>query len=432
MRPVTPVDERALSRIRWRLLPFLGLLYLISYLDRVNVSFAKLTMNAAIGIDDAMYALGAGIFFIGYFLFEVPSNLILERVGARRWIARIMVTWGIISAGMAFVTGPTSFLTMRFLLGLAEAGFFPGILLYLTYWFPAKERARVVGLFMVALPVSGLIGSPVSGELMRLDALGLDGWQWMFILEGIPAVVLGFVCLRFLPDGPADAPWLPSDEREWLTATLAEEGRVVARAGHTTLRAALTQPRVWALAVAYFGIVLALYGFNFWLPSLISGYGISVRYTGWISAVPFLCGAPFMVWFGRHSDRTNERVGHLTVVAVLGFVGFAAASAFNSLPAQIVCICVAVMGVYGSFPVFWTLPTAFLTGTAAAAGLAFINSLGNLAGYLGPQVVAWLTQGSGDYGRALFALGLSMLTPAIVVLALRLRQTPSDELAPVR
>jgi ACS family tartrate transporter-like MFS transporter len=423
--PFPSLGERTLSRIRWRLLPFLGLLYVVSYLDRVNVSFAKLTMNASIGIDDATYAFGAGIFFIGYFLFEVPSNLILERVGARRWIARIMITWGLISAATAAVAGPTGFVTMRFLLGVAEAGFFPGILLYLTYWFPSCERARVVGLFMVALPLSGLIGSPLSGELMRIDALGLDGWQWMLILEGLPAVLLGILCLAFLPDRPADAKWLRPDEREWLNAALATERRVVAKDGHTTLRAALLQPRVWALALAYFGIVLALYGFNFWLPSLISAHGVALRYTGWIAALPFLCGAPFMVWWGRRSDRRDERVLHLIVVAILGFAGFAAASVVESLPLQILCLCLALMGVYGSFPVFWTLPTAFLTGTAAAAGIALINSLGNLAGYVGPQVVAWLTQGSGgDFGPALFALGLSMLTPAVVVLALRSKQLP--------
>lgn len=419
----TALARRTLGRVRWRLLPFLGLLYVISYLDRVNVSFAKLTMNASLGLDDATYALGAGIFFIGYFLFEVPSNLILERVGARRWIARIMITWGLVSAATAWVTGPASFMTMRFLLGVAEAGFFPGILLYLTYWFPSSERAKVVGLFMVALPLSGLVGSPLSAELMRLDAFGLDGWQWMLIVEGVPAVLLGLVCLVYLPDRPEDAGWLPADERQWLTATLAAERMDIAKRGQTTLRAALLQPRVWALAVAYFGIVLALYGFNFWLPSLISAHGVTLRSTGWIAALPFLCGAPFMVWWGRRSDRRGERVGHLIAVAVLGFAGFAAASVVDSLPLQILCLCVALMGVYGSFPVFWTLPTAFLTGTAAAAGIALVNSFGNLAGYFGPQVVAWLTQGGNDYGPALLALGFSMLIPAIVVIALRL--TPS-------
>ena len=419
-----PVAERSLSRIRWRLMPFLGLLYVVSYLDRVNVSFAKLTMNASIGIDDATYAFGAGIFFIGYFLFEVPSNLIMERVGARLWIARIMITWGLISAGTAFVTGATSFTIMRFLLGVAEAGFFPGILLYLTYWFPASERARVVGLFMVALPLSGLVGSPLSAALMRLDALGLEGWQWMLIVEGLPAVLLGIACLAWLPNGPADAAWLEPDEREWLAATLASERRAVASHGYSTLRAAFLQPKVWALAAAYFGIVLALYGFNFWLPSLIASHGVDLRYTGWIAALPFLCGAPFMVWWGRRSDRKRERVAHLVTVAVLGFAGFAAASVVDSLAGQILCICVAVMGVYGAFPVFWTLPTAFLTGTAAAAGIALINSVGNLAGYFGPQVVAWLNRGGSDYGRALFALGVSMLVPAAVVLLLRAAPSP--------
>jgi nitrate/nitrite transporter NarK len=278
---------------------------------------------------------------------------------------------------------------------------------------------------MVALPLSGLIGSPLSGELMGLTGFGLEGWQWMLLLEGLPAVLLGFVCLAYLPDRPADAKWLEPDEREWLTASLTAERSAVARDGHTTLRAALLQPRVWALALAYFGIVLAFYGFNFWLPSLISAHGVGLRYTGWIAALPFLCGAPFMVWWGRRSDRKDERVLHLIVVAVLGFAGFAAASAVESLPLQILCLCLALMGVYGSFPVFWTLPTAFLTGTAAAAGIALINSLGNLAGYVGPQVVAWLTRGSGDFGPALFALGLSMLTPAFVVLALRSKRLPS-------
>jgi nitrate/nitrite transporter NarK len=231
--------------------------------------------------------------------------------------------------------------------------------------------------------------------------------------------VLGFVCLANLPDRPADAKWLAPDEREWLTTTLDAERKTIAHTGYTTLRAAVVQPRVWALALAYFGIVLALYGFNFWLPSLISAHGVNLRYTGWIAALPFLCGAPFMVWWGRHSDRTGERVVHLIVVAGLGFVGFAAASAFQSLSGQIASLCLALMGVYGSFPVFWALPTTFLTGTAAAAGLALINSLGNLAGYLGPQVVARLTHGSGNFGPALLALGVSMLTPAIVVLLLR-------------
>jgi ACS family tartrate transporter-like MFS transporter len=384
-------------------------------------------MNASIGLDEATYAFGAGIFFIGYFTCEIPSNLILERVGARRWIARILMTWGVISAATAFVVGPTSFVVMRFLLGVAEAGFFPGVLLYLTYWVPSRDRASVIGWLMVALPVSGLIGSALSGELMRLNGLGLEGWQWMLLLEGLPAVVLGVVCLRFLPDKPADAAWLAPDERAWLTAALMSERHEVARHGMTTLGAAVVQPRVWALAVAYFGVVLALYGSNFWLPTLISRHGVELRYTGWIAALPFLCGAPFMVWWGRRSDRRRERKLHLIAVALLGFVGFTLAGRFDSLAGQIVCVCLALMGVYGSFPVFWTLPTAFLTGSAAAGGLALINSLGNLAGYVGPQVVAWLTGDTGTFGTALAALGLAMLLPAIVTPLLRVETAmPSD------
>jgi len=424
----TPMlGERTMRRVRRRLLPFLALLYVVAYLDRVNISFAKLTMGASIGVDDAAYAFGAGIFFVGYFLFEVPSNLILERVGARRWIARILVTWGLISSATAFVTGPASFAGMRFLLGVAEAGFFPGIMLYLTYWVPAADRARVVGWLMVALPVSGLIGSPLSSGLMRLNGWGLAGWQWMLLLEGLPAIVLGVVCLRVLPDRPTDAKWLLPDEREWLTAALSNERHAVASHGQTTLRAALVQPRVWALAIAYFGVVLALYGSNFWLPTLISRHGVELKYTGWIAALPFLCGAPFMVWWGRHSDRHHERTYHLMAVAILGFAGFAIAGMFESLTGQIICLCLALMGVYGTFPVFWTLPTAFLTGSAAAGGLALINSLGNLAGYVGPQVVASLTRGTSDFGTALAALGLSMLLPAFVAPFLR---TPGPTATP--
>ena len=417
--------EAVLARVRLRLLPFLILLFIVSYLDRVNVSFAKLTMNAALGIDDAVYAFGAGIFFIGYFLFEVPSNLILERVGARRWIARIMLTWGLVSGATAFVTGGRSFVAMRLLLGIAEAGFFPGILLYLTYWFPDRERARVVGLFMVGIPLTGLIGSPVSSALLGLDGLlGVQGWQWLLLLEALPALVLGAVCLKFLPDGPAQAAWLSTEERHWLTQTLITERESVREVGHTSLRAALSQPRVWILACAYFGNVLAVYGLGFWLPTLIHNFGIAVTRVGWITALPFACGAPFMVWLGRNSDRTRERVGHLVATCALGFVGFVGASFSTGLVPQVVFLCMAAMGVYGALPIFWTFPSAFLTSTAAAAGLALINSVGNLGGYFGPQIVAAVTRLTGGFGPSLFVLGVSMTIPAIVVVIIsRRRQT---------
>jgi ACS family tartrate transporter-like MFS transporter len=413
-----PVDGASvMARTRLHLLPLLILLFIVSYLDRVNVSFAKLTMNAALGIDDSLYAFAAGIFFIGYFLFEVPSNLILQRVGARRWIARIMVSWGLVSAATAAVTGGSGFIAMRFLLGVAEAGFFPGIVLYLTYWFPQAERARVIGLFMVAIPLTGLVGSPLSSLLLGLDGmLGLQGWQWLLLLEALPAIVLGLGCLVMLPDGPGQAGWLTPAERTWLADTLAAERAAVQKTGHSSLGGAFRSVRVWALALVYFGIVLAVYGLGFWLPTLIHAFGIEVTRVGWITMLPFACGAPFMVWFGRRSDRKSERVGHLIAASLLAFAGFAGASLSSALVPQVLFLCIAAMGIYGSLPIFWTFPTAFLASTAAAAGIAVINSVGNLGGYFGPQIVAAITRAAGGFGPALFVLGLEMLIPVVVVL----------------
>ena len=409
--------EAVLARTRLRLLPLLIILFIVSYLDRVNVSFAKLTMDAALGIDDSVYAFGAGIFFIGYFVFEVPSNLILERVGARRWIARIMLTWGVVSGATAGISGSHGFIFMRLLLGIAEAGFFPGILLYLTYWFPQTERARVVGLFMVAIPLTGLIGSPVSSALLGLDGvLGLQGWQWLLLLEAVPAVVLGVACLRLLPDGPAQAQWLTPAERAWLAATLASERAAVREAGHVSLRDCMRSLRVWALALVYFAIVVAVYGFGFWLPTLVHSFGIEVTHVGWFTMLPFACGAPFMVWWGRHSDRKSERVGHLALTSLLALVGFVGAGFSSSLGPQLLFLCLAAMGIYGSLPIFWTFPTEFLASTAAAAGIALINSVGNLGGYFGPQIVSEMARVGGGFGPALAVLGTVMLVPAAVIL----------------
>jgi MFS transporter, ACS family, tartrate transporter len=418
------VDPRSvLSRTRIRLLPLLLILFIVAYLDRVNVSFAKLMMNAALGMDNAAYSLAAGIFFIGYFLFEVPSNLILEKVGARRWIARIMITWGLVSGATAFVTGAHSFVAMRFLLGIAEAGFFPGIILYLTYWFPQSERARVIGLFMVGIPLTGLIGSPVSSELLGLDGvLGFQGWQWLLLLEALPAIVLGVGCLAWLPDGPSKARWLAPAEREWLSSTLAAERAAVQKEGRTSFREALMSGRVWALALVYFGIVLAVYGLGFWLPTLVHDFGIAVTRVGWVTMLPFACGAPFMIWLGRRSDRMRERVGHLIGASLLAFVGFEGASLSHALVPQLIFLCFAAMGIYGSLPIFWTFPTAFLTSTAAAAGIAIINSVGNLGGYFGPQIVEAVTRAGGGFGPALAVLGLEMLIPVVVVLLISRRE----------
>jgi MFS transporter, ACS family, tartrate transporter len=423
------VDPRSvLSRTRIRLLPLLLILFIVAYLDRVNVSFAKLTMGAALGMDNAAYSLAAGIFFIGYFLFEVPSNLILEKVGARRWIARIMITWGLVSGATAFVTGAHSFVAMRFLLGIAEAGFFPGIILYLTYWFPQSERARVIGLFMVGIPLTGLIGSPVSSELLGLDGvLGFQGWQWLLLLEALPAIVLGVGCLAWLPDGPSKARWLAPAEREWLSSALAAERAAVQKEGRTSFREALMSGRVWALALVYFGIVLAVYGLGFWLPTLVHDFGIAVTRVGWVTMLPFACGAPFMIWLGRRSDRMRERVGHLIGASLLAFVGFEGASLSHALVPQLVFLCFAAMGIYGSLPIFWTFPTAFLTSTAAAAGIAIINSVGNLGGYFGPQIVEAVTRVGGGFGPALAVLGLEMLIPVVVVLLISRREPRSSQ-----
>ncbi len=416
------VGEATLRRIRWRLLPFLGLLYVVSFLDRVNVSYAKLTMDRAIGIDDRVFALGAGIFFLGYFLFEVPSNLALHRFGARRWIARIMITWGLVSAATAFVTGGTGFVALRLVLGIAEAGFLPGILLYLTYWFPAAERGRVVGLFMAAVPLASVIGGPLSSELLGVDALGLAGWQWLFLLEGLPAVLLGLACLAWLPDGPRAAVWLPEPERLALAAALDADRDAIDRVRRYGVVEALIHPVVWALALAYFGIVLALYGLGFWLPTLIQGFGVAVTRTGWLGAMPFVCAALFMVWWGRRADHRGERLRHMMVPSALGCLGFVAASQNGPPALQLGFLCLAAMGIYGALPVFWTWPTRFLSGSAAAAGIALINALGNLAGYLGPEIVGWLKGGGTDFGPALWVLGLAMLVPGAVVAVLGWRK----------
>jgi Sugar phosphate permease len=423
------VSRATLKRIELRLLPFLGLLYLVSFLDRVNISFAKLTMNADLGFDDSAYALGAGIFFLGYFMFEVPSNLILARVGARRWIARIMITWGLLSAGTAFVTGPTSFIAIRFLLGVAEAGFFPGIILYLTYWFPAGERARVMSLFLTAIPISGLIGSPLSSELLRLDGnLGLHGWQWMLLLEGLPAVFLGLTCLAFLPDGPQDVRWLTAKERASLINVLDKERALLERTSYKSARDVLIKPIIWILCSIYFGVILGLYGLGFWLPTLTSTPGLEITRQGWIVAIPYACGALFMLWWGRRSDQAKERPMHFIISAFIGFAGFATASVIEP-PFQLACLCLAAMGIYGCMPIFWTIPAMYLTGIGAAAGIALINSVGNLAGYLGPQVMVWLSADNREFGPALLSLGLALLGSGLILAVTRtqkLRHVLSD------
>ena len=408
-------------RVTRRLIPFLFALYVTAFLDRVNVGFAALQMQRDLGFSDAVYGLGAGIFFLGYFVFEIPSNLILERVGPRFWIARIMISWGLVSAAMAFVRSEAGFYALRFLLGVAEAGFFPGVVLYLGYWFPRAERARAVALFMTATAMSGVIGGPLSGALLELDgALGFRGWQWLFVVEGLPAVALGFVVLRFLTDRPEDARWLPDAERRELVARLAAERAEVAGRHGEDLRRALLHPRVWALALLYFAIVVGLYGVSLWLPRIVADLGPRSAFEiGLITAIPYLAAALAMVAVGVHSDRRGERRWHVAVSALVGAAGFAATAGLDAPPAVAVAtLSLAAAGVWGCFGPFWALPGSFLAGSAAAGGIALINSIGNLGGFVGPFALGLLRQSTGDFRAGLALLACSLV--AVALLALRL------------
>jgi ACS family tartrate transporter-like MFS transporter len=412
----------ALRKIAWRLIPFMGLLYFVAFLDRVNVGFAALTMNADLGLTKSMYGLASGIFFLGYVLFEVPSNLIMERVGARLWIARIMISWGLLSAGTAFVTSPNQLYTLRFLLGIAEAGFFPGMILYLTYWFPAVWRARILSAFMVAIPVSSAIGSPVSTAILSLQTHGLHGWQWMFLLEGTPAVLCGFAVLVFLRDGPNKAAWLTSEEKKWLEGELARE-RSSALPSHSVV-AALRAPRVWFLGLVYFGLLVGMYGYGFWLPQIVKGFGeLSNLEVGFISAIPYAAAALTMFLWSRHSDRTGERTWHIALPAFVGACGLAASAYFGNSPAlALAALSLSAIGVYAALPVFWTLPTSLLAGSAAAAGIALVNSIGNTGGFFGPLLVGSVTEATGGYGAALWMLAAMVTFAGVLVLALAPRK----------
>jgi MFS transporter, ACS family, tartrate transporter len=405
------VGRRALARTRRRLIPFLFVLYIVSYLDRINVGFAALQMNAALGFGARVFGLGAGIFFAGYVLFEVPSNLALERFGARRWIARIMISWGLVSAAMMFVQGTASFYALRFLLGIAEAGFFPGIILYLTYWFPAAERARAIAQFMTATAIAGVIGGPVSGALLTLHGLGgLAGWQWLFLIEGLPAVALGGVVLRYLTDRPEDAHWLPDDERAWLSARMQEERAHQARGPRLTLASVFASGAVWHFAFLYFTIVIGFYGITFWLPQIVrAASGLTDLQVGLVSAIPYVAAAVSMVRVAAHSDRTGERRWHVAVPALLGSAGFLLAVNVHSPILGLLALCLAATGIWGTLGAFWAMPTSFLHGAAAAAGIALINSIGNVGGFVGPYAMGWMREATGDFrsGILLLAAGLA-------------------------
>ena len=415
------LQRRTILKISWRLLPLIVVSYFIAYVDRTNIAFAALTMNKDLGISAYLYGWGAGIFFLGYALFEVPSNMVLAKVGARRWIARIMFTWGLISGAMAFATGPASFLVLRFLLGVAEAGFFPGIIFYLSTWFPAAYRARVISTLFLAVPISNAAASLVSGAILEMGGvLGLKGWQWVFILEALPALLLAFVVWRHMIDRPADAKWLSADERAWLDSELLAERTQVESFGHMSLWRALTDKRVLVLSMIYMTSVTASYGIVFFLPQIVKGLGHSNLMTGALTAIPYSVGILGLLWWGYSSDRRNERRWHLIVAMSVAGVGLVGAAWLRDSYGAIIAMCVATVGLYGSRPSFWPMPTRFLTGAAAAAGIALINSIGNLGGYIGPFIVGWIKDSTKSFEMGLYFLAAcAFASAAITYFALR-------------
>ena len=416
------MDEVVARKVLWRLLPFLMLCYFVAFLDRVNVGFAALTMNRDLGLTAAMYGFGAGIFFLGYFLFEVPSNVILERVGARRWIARIMITWSLVSASTAFVVGEWSFYLVRFLLGVAEAGFFPGIILYLTYWFPSARRGRVVGTFMMAIPVSSVIGAPLSAWIMAATdgARGLAGWQWLYLIEAAPSFLLGFAVLAYLTDRPEVATWLTQAERDRLVDHLERDRRETIVIQKIGLAQALIHPRVIGLSLVYFGLSTGLYGIGLWLPQIVKGFGLTTVETGFVTAIPYVASAIGMILWTRHSDHRRERTWHVAVPAFVGGLAFTAAAYAGSPTLSMIALTVAAVGIFSAIPTFWTLPTALLTGSAAAGGIALINSIGGLGGFVGPYVIGWIKDATGQFSLALLAIaGFMIAAGALTVLLTR-------------
>ena len=431
---MTSAFERStMSRVTWRLLPFLLLLYIISWLDRVNVGFAKLQMNTDLGLSDTMYGIGAGIFFLGYAAFEVPSNAMLVRFGARLWIARIMITWGLISAGMMFVTGEWSFYVMRFLLGVAEAGFLPGIIYYLSQWFPREQRAQAVSWFMIGIPLSVVFGGPLSGWLLTFDGkMGLHGWQWLYIVEGLPAVLLGFVVLGFLTEKPADARWLSAEQRAWLTDRIAAE-HTEAQARHKLdFVTALRHPTVWLLAAIMFCCQTGSYGLTLWVPTIIKGLsGFTDFEVGLFSAVPYVCAALGMIWIGGSSDRSGERFLHLAIPTAIGALGFIATAMIKSPWPAMIALSVAAAGDYGTRGPFWALPGKFLTGEGAASGIALINAFAAVGGFVGPYAVGYLKDTTGSFESPLYLLAGVLLAGSLLTMILRKSRTFGTGTAPV-
>ncbi|EQB3344023.1 TPA: MFS transporter [Acinetobacter baumannii] len=414
----TTVRKSAYRKIAFRLMPFLMLCYFCAYLDRVNVGFAKLQMMSDLQFSEAVYGLGAGIFFIGYFLCEVPSNIVLHKVGARRWIARIMITWGILSGCFAFVQTEWQFYTLRFLLGVAEAGLAPGLLLYLTYWFPSYRRARMTVLWFIAIPISGMIGGPLSGLIMdRMSGVhGWFGWQWMFVIEAIPTVVVGLLVLAVLKDSVQDANWLTQDEKILVKQELAQDNQH--KEGHASVKEFIADKRLWLLAGIYFCVVMGQYAITFWLPTLIRNSGISDNWhIGLLTSLPYMCAIVVMILAGRSGDHFQERRWHLIIPMCAGAIALTFATLFASnLTLSLICLCIAASGVLTASSLFWMLPTNFLGGVSAAAGIAAVNSFANLAGFCSPYLIGWVTTNTGSNAIGMFLITAVLIFGASLVL----------------
>ncbi|MGH6872348.1 MAG: MFS transporter [Rhizomicrobium sp.] len=415
-------ENAVFAKAAWRLIPFMGILYVVNYLDRVNVSFAALTMNRDLGLSSAAYGFGAGIFFFGYFLFEVPSNAILMRVGARRWVFRIMFTWGLVSMAMAFARTPTMFYTLRFLQGVSEAGFFPGMILYLTFWFPAATRARFNAAFLASIVIANIVGSPLSGAILGMSGIsGLHGWQWLFLIEGAPAVLLAFSVLAFLPNGPADATWLSGGEKALIAGALSRESLP-----KEDLWAGVLHPSIWILGLADIGIITTHYGIGLWLPLLVKETGLSALETGFVVAIPYVLALAAMLAWAHSSDVRGERVFHVVAPALVAAGGLFVAGALGGGVGTIVALSLVMICTYAALVVFWTFPTSFLGGTAAAGGIALVNAIGNLGGFFGPYLVGWLKDATGGYGAGMAVLGCGLLmTAAVVYVFSRARPIPA-------
>jgi ACS family tartrate transporter-like MFS transporter len=410
-------QEAVLRKVAWRLVPVLTLAYVVNYLDRTNISFASLTMNEDLGLSATQFGVGGGILFLGYTVFEIPSNLVLYRIGARRWIARIMISWGLVSAATAWVAGPYSYYFARFALGVTEAGFFPGVTFYLAAWFPAQYRARMLGWFLVAIPVSSVIGAPISGLLMELNGtLGLRGWQWLFIVEGLPAIILGFMVLGLLVDRPETASFLSPQERQVLTGMLAEERRERPK---SSLLAAVQDPRVIMLAAVQLGFTLGSYGVGLFLPQIIKGSGLSNLAVSFLTAIPYgFASVGMMLWAWR-VDRSGKKIGNLTIACALGTAGLVASVLSGNLVVALTALTVALVGITSARAIFWTIPTRFLTGIGAAGGLAFINSIGTIGGFAGPSLMGWLKDLTGSFLVGLLVMAGVLLITTLLAASLR-------------